>query len=89
MLDMFPDCERCGADLPAEAPGGFICSFECTFCADCAEAVDDRAAGRPPLGGVRAPAVAVGGIGMAEPQVGERVAERPDPPGGVRVGPAL
>jgi len=42
MLDMRPDCERCGADLPAEAPGAFICSFECTFCAPCAEALDDR-----------------------------------------------
>jgi hypothetical protein len=42
MLDMRPDCERCGADLPAQAPGAFICSFECTFCADCAEALDDR-----------------------------------------------
>ena len=41
-LEMRPDCERCGADLPAEAPGAFICSFECTFCADCAEALDDR-----------------------------------------------
>ncbi len=42
MLDMRPDCERCGADLPAEEPGAFICSFECTFCADCAEGLDDR-----------------------------------------------
>lgn len=42
MLQMRPDCERCGADLPAEAPGAFICSFECTFCAHCAEALDDR-----------------------------------------------
>jgi hypothetical protein len=42
MLAMKPDCERCGADLPAEAPGAFICSFECTFCADCADALDDR-----------------------------------------------
>ena len=42
MLEMRPDCERCGGDLPAEAPGAFICSFECTFCADCAEALDDR-----------------------------------------------
>jgi uncharacterized protein len=42
MLEMRPDCERCGADLPAEAPGAFICSFECTFCATCAEALDDR-----------------------------------------------
>jgi hypothetical protein len=39
---MRPDCERCGAVVPAEAPGAFICSFECTFCARCAEALDDR-----------------------------------------------
>jgi len=42
MLEMRPDCERCGADLPADAGGAFICSFECTFCASCAEALDDR-----------------------------------------------
>jgi len=42
MLDMRPDCERCGADLPADAGGAFICSFECTFCADCTEALDER-----------------------------------------------
>ena len=42
MLEMRPDCERCGTDLPAEDPGAFICSFECTFCADCADALDDR-----------------------------------------------
>lgn len=32
---MRPDCERCGADLPADMAGAMICSFECTFCADC------------------------------------------------------
>ena len=42
MLEMRPDCEGCGAALPAEAPGAFICSFECTFCAACADALDDR-----------------------------------------------
>ncbi|HEX7819363.1 MAG TPA: DUF1272 domain-containing protein [Sphingobium sp.] len=42
MLEMRPDCERCGNDLPAQAGGAFICSFECTFCADCTEALDDR-----------------------------------------------
>ncbi len=42
MLEMRPDCERCGADLPAQAHGAFICSFECTFCADCADALDER-----------------------------------------------
>ncbi|WP_305098639.1 DUF1272 domain-containing protein [Croceibacterium aestuarii] len=38
---MRPDCERCGAALPAESAGAFICSLECTFCATCAEAMDD------------------------------------------------
>jgi hypothetical protein len=42
MLDMRPECERCGAELPGAAPGAFICSFECTFCAECAEQCDDR-----------------------------------------------
>ena len=42
MLAMRPDCERCGADLPAEEGGAFICSFECTFCAACADALDER-----------------------------------------------
>ena len=41
-LDMRPDCERCGADLPAADPGAFICSFECTFCASCADQLDER-----------------------------------------------
>ncbi len=41
MLEMRPDCERCGADLPADAPGAFICSFECTYCAECTDTMDD------------------------------------------------
>jgi hypothetical protein len=36
MLLMKPNCECCDRDLPAEAEGAVICSFECTFCADCA-----------------------------------------------------
>ena len=31
MLEMRPDCERCGVDLPADQPGAHICTFECTF----------------------------------------------------------
>ena len=42
MLEMRPDCERCGTDLPADEAGAFICSFECTYCALCAETLDDR-----------------------------------------------
>ena len=35
MLSLRPNCECCDADLPPAA-AAFICSFECTFCADCA-----------------------------------------------------
>lgn len=37
MLDLRPCCECCDADLPADSPLARICSFECTFCAPCAE----------------------------------------------------
>jgi uncharacterized protein len=35
-LEMRTECERCGTAL---APGGeaFICSYECTWCRNCAE----------------------------------------------------
>ena len=38
-LEMRTECERCGAAL---APDGdaVICSYECTFCSSCAEAMD-------------------------------------------------
>ena len=45
MLAMHPDCRRCGAVLPAEAPGAFICSLECTYCAGCAAELDDLCPG--------------------------------------------
>ena len=37
MLALRPNCECCDKDLPADAPDALICSFECTFCSDCAE----------------------------------------------------
>ena len=37
MLQMRPNCECCDRDLPPETGDARICSFECTFCADCAE----------------------------------------------------
>ena len=37
MLELRPDCERCGCDLPPESPDARICTFECTFCAQCVE----------------------------------------------------
>jgi acetyl esterase/lipase len=37
MLELRPDCERCGVSLPPESPDARICTFECTFCADCVD----------------------------------------------------
>jgi acetyltransferase len=37
VLDFRPSCECCDLDLPADSPLARICSFECTFCAPCAE----------------------------------------------------
>jgi uncharacterized protein len=34
-LELRPNCEYCDKDLPANAAGARICSYECTFCADC------------------------------------------------------
>ena len=39
-LEMRPGCECCDVDLPADDVGAVICSFECTFCAGCAEHLD-------------------------------------------------
>ena len=36
-LELRPNCEYCDKDLPPEATEARICSFECTFCADCVE----------------------------------------------------
>ncbi|HVO44976.1 MAG TPA: DUF1272 domain-containing protein [Steroidobacteraceae bacterium] len=36
MLLLKPSCECCNRDLPPDSPDARICSFECTFCADCA-----------------------------------------------------
>jgi len=43
MLELRPGCERCDRDLPVDSPDARICTFECTWCVDCAEG---------PLGGV-------------------------------------
>ena len=39
MLQLRPNCECCDRDLPPHAAEAMICSFECTFCRDCAETV--------------------------------------------------
>ncbi len=36
LLQLRPNCEYCDKDLPPQAADACICSYECTFCSDCA-----------------------------------------------------
>ncbi len=36
-LELRPNCELCDKDLPVNSVNAKICSYECTFCADCVE----------------------------------------------------
>ena len=36
MLQLRPNCECCDRDLPPATADAFICTFECTFCSECA-----------------------------------------------------
>lgn len=39
VLELRPNCECCDRDLPPASAEAMICTFECTFCADCAVTV--------------------------------------------------
>ena len=37
MLELRPNCEHCNVALPPDSVDARICSFECTYCATCAD----------------------------------------------------
>ena len=39
MLELRPSCEHCAKPLPPQALEARICSYECTFCAECVDTV--------------------------------------------------
>ena len=39
MLELRPNCECCDRDLDPASTDVFICTYECTWCRDCAESV--------------------------------------------------
>ncbi len=39
MLELRPNCEFCDRDLPADSDAARICTYECTFCADCVDRI--------------------------------------------------
>jgi uncharacterized protein len=53
MLELRPTCENCNRALPPESTEARICSYECTFCADCVDNVIENVC--PNCGGGFAP----------------------------------
>ena len=39
MLQLRPNCECCDRDLPPDSLLARICTFECTFCVECTDAL--------------------------------------------------
>lgn len=39
MLEIRANCELCDVDLPPHSKEARICSYECTYCRNCAETV--------------------------------------------------
>jgi hypothetical protein len=39
MLQLRPTCEHCNTPLPPDSLEARICSYECTFCASCVDAI--------------------------------------------------
>ena len=39
MLELRPTCENCNKALPPDSVEARICSYECTFCPACADAL--------------------------------------------------
>ena len=37
MLELRPNCELCDIDLAPDSASARICTYECTFCADCVD----------------------------------------------------
>lgn len=37
MLELRPNCELCDKDLPPDSASARICTYECTYCADCVD----------------------------------------------------
>jgi len=37
VLELRPGCECCDLDLDPDSPDALICTYECTWCADCVE----------------------------------------------------
>ena len=72
MMELRPNCECCDRDLAPDSAEARICTFECTFCADC---VETRLGGKCPNcgGGFTARPVRPAALLLKYPASTERV----------------
>ena len=71
-LELRPNCEYCDKDLPPDASEARICTYECTFCADCVERRLSNVC--PNCGGGFMPAADPASAGMAARVVARQAA---------------
>ncbi len=81
MLEMRPDCETCGRDLPNGDPDAVMCTFECTFCSACAHNVHGGVCPNC-AGNLTARPTRPEALLEAFPVSTERTHHRPEPAGG-------
>ncbi len=41
MLELRPNCEFCDKDLPPTSNEAMICTYECTYCRDCVDQLEN------------------------------------------------
>ncbi|WP_455203353.1 DUF1272 domain-containing protein [Kaarinaea lacus] len=41
MLELRPTCENCNKELPPNSTEAMICTYECTFCKECVEMLEN------------------------------------------------
>ena len=81
MLELRPNCECCDKNLPPAAGDARICSYECTFCADCVDTILHNVC--PNCGGgferrpVRPAVDRKGGNSLAHYPAGSKIRHRP------------
>jgi len=77
MLAPRPNCELCDVDLPAAASNARICTYECTFCADCVENTLHNVCPSCGGGALAHQASATTTAGTAAPDIGEAASIAP------------
>lgn len=78
MLELRPTCENCNKALPPDSLEARICTYECTFCADCVDRVLENVC--PNCGGGFAPRPIRPSKNLEKHPAGTKVTHKPVDP---------